>query len=129
MQRLLLLVFLLALVTPSCFVSRETTNVPLREQHFGQLVPGQTTATEVVDLLGAPNEIVQLARRSAYRYEFDQSKGAAIFLLIVTFVNTDVRQDRAWVFFDENDVLTHVGTTFEGDDARYAMPWFDIHDD
>lgn len=131
MQRSLLLslLFCLGLITPSCFVMRETTNVPLEGQDFSQLVPGTTTATDVVELLGAPNEVVQLARRSAYRYEFDQGKRAAVFLVLVTFVNTDVRQDRAWIFFDENDVLTHVGTTFEGNDARYAMPWSDIHDD
>ena len=50
-------------------------------------------------------------------------------LFLVNFVNTDLRQDRAWLFFDENDVLTHVGTTFEAADARYALPWFDIHEE
>jgi hypothetical protein len=127
MTRLLLLAVLALL--PSCFVSRETTNVPLYEDRFAGLQPGVTTATDVVRLLGAPNEIVQLARRSAYRYEFDQRKSAALFLLVINFVNADVRADRAWLFFDENDVLTHVGTTFEAKDARYAMPWWNIHKD
>ena len=28
----------------------------------------------------------------------------------------------AWVFFDENDVLTHVGTTFDADTPTYSVP-------
>ena len=127
MQRLLLVLALIALA-PSCFLSRETTNVPLRDAGFGQLVPGTTTAREVVEQFGAPNEIVQLAKRSAYLYEFDQRKASGLVLFLINFINTDVRQDRAWLFFGEDNVLTHYGTTFEAEDARYAMPWFDIHD-
>lgn len=117
------------LLAPSCFLSRQTSNVPLRHVDYGGLEPGATTATQVVAQFGAPTEIVQLARRSAYLYHFDQRKVSGLALLLVNFVNTDVRQDRVWLFFDEEDVLTHVGTTFEANDARYAMPWFDIHED
>lgn len=128
MQRLLLALVVVALA-PSCFMSRETVNVPLRDNRFDELVPGETKATEVVERFGAPNEIVQLARRSAYLYEFSQRKASGLVLVIVNFINTDVRQDRAWLFFDEDDVLTHLGTTFEAQDARYALPWYDIHDE
>ena len=65
----------LALST-SCFVSRETTNVPLSPELVDQLEPGITTATEVAELLGAPTEVVQLGFRSAWRYDHIRAKRA-----------------------------------------------------
>ena len=111
----------------SCFISRTTTNVPLQRSRLDELQPGKTTAKQVVELLGAPNEVVQLGSRSAYRYDFAIMKRAGFSIIIVTFLNDDTRTDRAWLFFDKDELLTHVGTTLEGNQAQYAMPWQDIH--
>ena len=119
---------LLLCLAPGCAMARTTENAPLAPEALAELQPGTTTAREVVERLGAPVEVVQLGKRSAYRYQFSQTKRAVLFLLIVAFQNEDARSDRAWVFFDENQVLTHVGTTFEGDQPEYAMPWEELHE-
>ncbi len=125
-RRLLLL--LLAALVPGCIIARTNQNEPLDPERIAGLEPGKTTAREVVELLGAPVDVVQLGRRSAYRYEFTSSKRAGLFLLVVALYNQDTRYDLTWVFFDENQVLTHVGSTFHGGDTRYAMPWQDLHE-
>jgi hypothetical protein len=125
--RLLLPVPLLLLLA-GCLFDRTTTNQPLEVETIAALEPGVTTARDAVALLGAPVEVVQLGRRSAYRYEFQMSKQAALFLVVIALRGTDTREDRAWLFFDEDDVLTHVATTFQGDDARYALPWTKLHE-
>ena len=114
----------IALLT-SCFVSRETTNVPLLPDAVSQLEPGKTTAPEVTELLGAPSDVVQLGYRSAWRYDHVHAKRAGFTLIVVTLLDTDARTDRVWVFFDENDVLINVGSTFQADGAQYQMPWMD----
>lgn len=106
-----------------CMISRDTQNEPLRAEALAGLTPGSTTAAQAVELLGAPTEIVQLGFRSAYRWEFGTAKRAGLFLLVVYLSNIDARADRIWLFFDDEDVLTHVGSTFDAADARYAMPW------
>ena len=121
MKRAALLLALL--LSPACVWSRTQVNVPLEAETIGALVPGTTTAAEVVELLGAPDEVIQLGRRSAYRYEHGQEKLTVLFLVLVSFVTRDGQADRSWVFFDENDVLTHVGTTLDAERAEYAMPW------
>lgn len=118
----------LAFLASSCFISRGTTNEPLVRRKIDALSTGTSTAKEVVAELGAPSEIVQLGQRTAYRYDYTVAKQAGLTLIVVTFLNQDTRQDRAWLFFDENSVLTHVGSTLEADDASYAMPWMEIHD-
>jgi hypothetical protein len=110
-----------------CLIDRSTVNEPIEAGLVAQLQPGHTTASEAVNLLGAPAEVVQLGRRSAYRYQFENSKSAALFLIVVNLMSSDSRADRVWLFFGEDDVLTHVGSTFESKDARYALPWTKLH--
>ena len=123
------LLALLSFCASGCFLMRTTLNEPLERQDVGRLQPGTTTAAQVVDLLGAPMDVVQLGRRSAYRYEFTKKKRAGFFIVVLGLFNEDTRSDRIWVFFDEDQVLTHVGATFAGDDTRWAMPWSDVHED
>ena len=127
-MRVLLACLLLPLVASGCILSRNSLNQPLTTAEMGSLVPGESTAADVVAKLGAPNEVVQLARRSAYRYDFTRSKNAGLFLFIVNFRNTDTRQDRVWVFFDEENVLTHLSSTFQADGVEWAFPWEDVYD-
>lgn len=114
--------------TPSCFISRNTANEPLQHKRMETLQPGVSKASDVAATLGAPNDVVQLGKRMAWRYDFSAAKTAGFTLLVVTFVNQDTRADRAWLFFDENSVLQYAGSTLEAEHAEYAMPWQDIHD-
>jgi hypothetical protein len=127
MRTVLLLTLLL--VAPACAFMRETENEPLVPASLQSLRPGVSTAEEVVHALGAPADVVQLGRRSAYRYQFTASKRAALFLIVLGLYNQDTRADRVWVFFDENQVLSHVGSTFEAAHVEYAMPWEELHDE
>ena len=124
----LLALLVLVLLAPACAFARLTDNEPLQAQRFQALHPGSTTAQQAVELLGAPVDVVQLGKRSAYRYEFTSTKNTALILVLLNFYNQDTRADRAWLFFDENQILTHVGVTFTGDQTEYALPWENVHD-
>lgn len=125
--RILVLLSLTAALA-SCAIARQDFNEPLDAVRIDALKPGETTAAQVVEALGGPNEVVQLGRRTAYRYDSSTTKSALLFLFFANFGNQDTRQDRLWVFFDERDVLTHYGATYGSHRTRYAMPWQDVHD-
>jgi outer membrane protein assembly factor BamE (lipoprotein component of BamABCDE complex) len=125
--RLSLPTLLLALF-PSCFMTRTTVNAPIDRADVEKLVPGTSSAKDVVAALGAPSEVVQLGKRTAYRYEFTTTKRGVLFLIVLGFYNEDTRSDRVWLFFDSSDVLTHIGTTLEAADTEYALPWYNIHE-
>ncbi len=114
------------LLAPSCFISRDTINEPLSKQRMETLKPGTSTATEVANTLGAPNEVVQLGKRMAWRYDFTTAKTGGFSIIVLTFINTDARADRAWFFFDESSVLQYAGRTLQAEGAEYAMPWYDL---
>lgn len=125
--QILVVVSGLVMLAPACFISRTTVNEPLRRAELDRLVPGQSTAKEVVEILGAPNDVVQLGSRTAYRYDFSIQKRAGFTIIVVSFLNEDTRADRAWLFFDAENVLTHAGSALEAEDVSYAMPWQEIH--
>lgn len=127
-MNLRLLAVALSLSLTSCYFGRATTNDPLDKVALAKLQPGTTTAQQAVSILGAPNDVVQLGRRFAYRYDHSVQKEAATWLLLVALLNTDMRQDRAWLFFDENSVLSHVGVTLTGHHPQYAFPWENVHE-
>jgi len=116
------LLLLLLLVAPGCYLARSTRHRPLVAAEIDSLRPGVTTADDALERLGAPTDVVQLGRRSAYRYDYGVEKTAGVFLLLVGLAGTDATEDRAWLFFDEQGVLTHVGTTLQAGDARYVVP-------
>lgn len=126
MKSLLIALVLLVPTLQSCFISRRTANEPLQAKRMDTLAPGKSTATEVANTLGAPNEVVQLGKRMAWRYDFATAKTAGFSILILTFINEDARDDRAWLFFDENSVLQYAGRTLQADHAEYSMPWQDV---
>jgi outer membrane protein assembly factor BamE (lipoprotein component of BamABCDE complex) len=110
-----------------CAIGRTAENDPISPETVGKLQPGKSTSLEVVELLGAPVDVIQLGRRSAYLYKHTREKSTGIVLILVNFLNQDQRQDRVWVFFDESNVLTHVGSTYEADDTRVAAPWMNLY--
>jgi hypothetical protein len=118
----------LLLLLPACAFARQDVNEPIDIPTVRGFVPGTTTAREVVERLGAPTDVVQLGRRTAYRYDGATTKSTVLFLLLINFANQDTRADRVWVFFDEKDVLTHFGASFGTHRTQYAMPWEDVHE-
>jgi outer membrane protein assembly factor BamE (lipoprotein component of BamABCDE complex) len=127
MLRTFLLACSLAL-TAGCAIMRTETNDPIDAVVVNSLQPGVTTAREVVEKLGAPTEVVQLGRRTAYRYDASSTKGAGLFLIVFNMLAQDTRSDRVWVLFDEKDVLTHYGATFATHRTQYCLPWEDVHE-
>ena len=125
-MRTLLAAALLAGLLSGCFISRDRANEPLERAKIDKLAIGTATAIEVAEELGAPSEVVQLGKRSAWRYDFTTTKTSGITLIVVTFMNSDKRSDRCWLFFDESSVLRHVGTTLDAERTQYAMPWQDV---
>jgi len=122
------LLALLALLACGCAIARTAENEPLDPALIEKLVPGKTTALETVELMGAPVDVVQLGRRSAYLYRHTREKSTGIVLIVFNMLNQDHREDRLWVFFDEAGTLTHLGSTLEADRTQVATPFKDLYE-
>lgn len=123
------LVLAMLIVLPGCMVmARRQTDQPVSAENVERLDSGMTRQ-QVTDLLGAPQEIIfsnkehDPLREHAYIYEYEQDAGTAIFFGIVNFGNLDTKRDRVVVFFNEEGLVSNVGSSLHGDEARYGFPF------
>lgn len=98
-----------------------TQDQPLDPAVISQLAPGTNTAGDVVRLLGAPNQVVELGSGSAWLYQATNAKSMGLWLIVFGTFGKDAQADRCWVFFDKDDVLTHYGATLNADKSEYHI--------
>jgi len=127
MRTIALASLLLLPLTQGCFMTRDTVNQPLQEERIVKLAPDMSTG-EVLGLLGGPMEVVQLGRRSAWRYDHQRTKRTGLTLVVVNALNTDTQEDRLWLFFNEFDRLAAFGSTLQASSSEWVLPWFDSHE-
>lgn len=84
---------------------------------------------EVVNLLGAPTEIIfsnkalDPLREHALIFEQVTTKYTGIVLLFINFGNSDEKRDRVLVFLDDSGKVDHVGASLRADQAEYGFPF------
>jgi len=96
---------------------------PFDENSLKQVTTGITSASEVTRLFGPPNKIVKLSNGNAYVYERSIEKVTGLWLVVLTFGNWDTQYDRIAFFINNDDVVTHFGSSFNAETATYAMPF------
>lgn len=122
--RLGISILLIGSICTGCAVfGRSKDFVPFDENTLKQVTTGSTSASEVTRLFGPPNKIVKLSNGNAYIYERSVRKATALWLVIVSFGNLDTQYDRIVFFINNNDVVTHYGSSFKSEAASYAMPF------
>jgi outer membrane protein assembly factor BamE (lipoprotein component of BamABCDE complex) len=116
---------LLALLCGSCVMAEMTIGQPLESSSISQLQPNHSSAQDVADLLGAPNQVIELGNKSAWLYEAQKERLAGVFLLVFGTSGQDTQFDRCWDFFDENGLLTHIAHSPESSEAEYHLSSID----
>jgi len=117
------LVMIMACLSACAVMGRNKDFLPFDEQVLTQIKPGQTTALEVTKLFGPPSQIVKLVNGNAYIYTRSLSKATGIWLVVFSMANYDTQHDRIVFFINQNDVVTHYGSSFKMDTAAYGTPF------
>ena len=122
--KLYILTFLMitTLLSGCLVIGKNKEFQPFDSTELDKLVPGQTEATEVTEIFGAPSKVVELANGSAYVYKRTVTKGTICWLVLLTFGNSEKQHDRLVFFFDLEDTLTHYGLSLDADKAEYGFP-------
>jgi outer membrane protein assembly factor BamE (lipoprotein component of BamABCDE complex) len=120
---------LVVVVLPACIFSRTKIEAPIDKEKLEQIVVGQSDKEDVVRILGAPvdiifnNKMLDPLNVFAYEYVYNVQKSSTLTLIIVNFVNNDSKRDHVLVFFNENGIVTGVGSRFQAEDAEYSLPF------
>ena len=87
-----------------CAVSRGDLGTSFNEADISAIRRGSATASDVVHLLGAPDNVIQLGDREAFHY-YHYTLKHATFLV---FSRVNVAADELYVFFDRRGVVEQV---------------------
>jgi hypothetical protein len=117
------LLLILSIAAGCAVIGRGKDFRPIEENRLSQVTPGKTTASDVVSLFGPPTQIVKLSNGNAYIYDRSQSKATGFWFVIVTLANYDTQYDRIVFFINNNNLVTHYGSSFKSDTAAYGMPF------
>ena len=90
---------------------------------LNRLAVNQTTAAEICQSFGAPNQVVKMSNGNAYIYRRAVARATAVWLLFVSMGNYDKQYDQIVFFFDNNDIMTHYGASFNAGEASYGFPF------
>ena len=114
-QAIVLLGVVFIWMLAGCGVTRQTQGVmnKWRDESIPPFEKGQTTQSEVIELLGPPSQVIALNDGVVYYYmrEFVISKG--LFLIVYNVVRKQVSYDRAIFFFNSEGILTDYGYSEE----------------
>ncbi len=74
------------------------------------LVRGQSTRSDVLELLGPPSQVISLEDETVFYYLFEHSDGDGVILVVYNRFSITTGYDRAIFFFDESGTLTDYAT-------------------
>jgi outer membrane protein assembly factor BamE (lipoprotein component of BamABCDE complex) len=100
---LLALTFTLA-GAAGCAVTRGDLGAPFKDADIAAVKNGRSTQSDVVRLLGAPDNVIQLGDREAFHY-YHYTLKHATFLV---FSRVNIASDELYVFFDSRGVVDQV---------------------
>lgn len=114
MPRLLLfpaVVFCLGLISACAqYENRRGVDVNWHNSVTATLIRGESTRSDVLDLLGPPSQVISLDGETVFYYLFEHSAGKGLILILYNRLRVDTGYDRAIFFFDAQDRLTDYAT-------------------
>ena len=90
--------------TAGCAVTRGDLGAPFKDGDISAVETGRSTQSDVVRLLGAPDNVIQLGNREAFHY-YHYTLKHATFLV---FSRVNIASDELYVFFDSRGVVDQV---------------------
>jgi hypothetical protein len=87
-----------------CAVTRGDLGVPFNNADISAAQKGRATQSDVVRLLGAPDNVIQLGHREVFHY-YHYTLKHATFLV---FSRVNIAFDELYVFFDQRGVVDQV---------------------
>ena len=97
-----------ALLLQGCAFSRGTVGDDVKTEMVAAIQKGTTTKTEVVNLLGAPDRLLQLNGRDVFHYYRYDAKAGSLLLILLNFTRLSVKSDDVFVIVNRDGIVEDV---------------------
>ena len=147
-QCVALALVIMTLPASGCVMARTYRDHPLDEQKIAAIQRGVTTKSEVLALLGPPQEIdareltaigitfdqilprpgekpptEQIVSARWFRYSYQRGNGIALILLLFNYFEFDQKNDSLVIFFDGEDTVADLAFRKDTDTLPRYGPW------
>lgn len=120
----LFIYLLLGLIMSGCVVSRGRVGNPIDEESLQQIQKGVTQRNQVVELLGAPDRIIQGNENDIFQYYYYDAKSPAIILGVFNIFSLNVKSDNLYVFIDKHGITQDLIYGKRTDGVDFTLrPW------
>jgi outer membrane protein assembly factor BamE (lipoprotein component of BamABCDE complex) len=117
------------LLLPGCFVAKSIDDTTWDPATVAQLKVGTSTRADVLRLLGAPNQVVELLDSDAYVYRHAIGKVTGFTVILFTAIRSDEQRDGITVIVDRSGIVRAVGSRYNAERAIHGAPWADPDED
>ncbi|MBH0201351.1 MAG: hypothetical protein HP496_03360 [Nitrospira sp.] len=114
-------VVMVALLLQGCAFSRGTLGDDVKTEVIAAIQKGTTTKTEVVNLLGAPDRLVQLNGRDVFHYYRYDAKAGSLLLIILNFTRLSVKSDDVFIILNREGIVEDVISSKRTDELAFRF--------
>ncbi len=115
----------LCVLIQGCAFSRGTLGDDIKSELIATIQKGSTTKSEVVNLLGAPDRLVQLNGRDVFQYYRYDAKAGSLLLIILNFTRLSIKSDDLFIILNRDGIVEDVISSKRTNDLRFQFWPFD----
>jgi outer membrane protein assembly factor BamE (lipoprotein component of BamABCDE complex) len=110
-----------ALLLQGCAFSRGTVGDNVKTEIVAAIQKGTTTKTEVVNLLGAPDRLLQLNGRDVFHYYRYDAKAGSLLLILLNFTRLSVKSDDVFIIVNREGIVEEVISSKRTDNLGFRF--------
>lgn len=110
-----------ALLFQGCAFSRGTVGDDVKTEIVVAIQKGTTTKTEVVNLLGAPDRLLQLNGRDVFHYYRYDAKAGSLLLILLNFTRLSVKSDDVFIIVNRDGIVEEIISSKRTDNLSFRF--------
>lgn len=91
-----------------CSFSRGTLGDEFNADQIATIKKGETTKTDVVKVLGAPDRVLPINGQELFQYYRYDAKAGSLLLILVNFVRLNIKSDDLYIWLNREGVVQDV---------------------
>lgn len=120
-KRYMVLLLLVVGLFQGCAFSRGTLGDDIKPEAVSLIQKGVTTKAEILNLLGAPDRLLQLNGRDVFQYYRYDAKAGSLLLIILNFTRLSIKSDDLFVILNQDGLVEDIIASKRTDSLRFRF--------
>lgn len=113
--------FTIVVLSQGCAFSRGTLGDDIKAEAVSLIQKGTTTKAEVLNLMGAPDRLLQLNGRDVFQYYRYDAKAGSLLLILLNFTRMSIKSDDVFVILNRDGLVEDIIASKRTDSLRFRF--------